>query len=331
MKTKRWRFPLVVNVIAATAFQVGAILSGAGVQAQEITLRLVSAFPENLIYTTHVLPWVKQFNAAGKGLVQINYIGGPKAIPTFEVGNAVKTGVIDMAISASTYYTSLMPEADSLKLLEIPVAEQRKNGTFDYINRIWNEKANMVYYARYLEHAPFYIYVNKKLDKPDLTGIKLRSVPLYADFFKALGATVVNVAPGEIYTALERGVIDGYGWPMGGIFDLNLQERTKFRIDPGFYNIEGAVLVNLDVWKKLTPGQRDFMQKQALVLEAQNDFWRRYSDEEAARQAKAGIQVIRFDAATAKKYRDTADEVGWAGIIKASPVHGPKLRPMFSK
>jgi TRAP-type mannitol/chloroaromatic compound transport system substrate-binding protein len=44
--------------------------------------------------------------------------------------------------------------------------------------------------------------------------------------------------PGEVYTALERGVVDGYGWPTAGIFDLGWHEKTKFRVDPGFYTAE---------------------------------------------------------------------------------------------
>ena len=46
----------------------------------------------------HMQKWLQKFNAEGKGVLQINFIGGPKAIPTFEVGNAVKTGVVDMAL-----------------------------------------------------------------------------------------------------------------------------------------------------------------------------------------------------------------------------------------
>src|SRR6266853_1899990 len=272
--------------------------------AQEVTLRVVSAFPENLYY-------VKRF------------IGGPKAIPTFEVGNAVKTGVVDIAMSTGAYYTNLMPEADALKLTRLPAAELRKNGAYDYINKVWNEKANMYYLARVVDSTPFHLYVNKKIDKADLTGLKLRITPVYRDFFQALGGTVVQIAPGEVYTALERGVVDGYGWPIHALFDLNWQEHTKFRVDPGFYNAEVSLIVNLDKWKGLTQAQRAYLTKQALAFEAQNEEWKKYNQEEAQRQAKAGIQAIRFDAATSKQYVDKAYEVGWAGIIKASPEHGP--------
>jgi TRAP-type C4-dicarboxylate transport system substrate-binding protein len=299
--------------------------------AQETTLRLVSAFAENSTYAKRLEAWAQRVNAAGKGVVQINYIGGPKAIPTFEVGNAVKTGVVDMAMSTGAFYTNVMPEADALKMTRIFVAEQRRNGAFDYINRVWNEKGNMQYLARMVENQPFHIYLTKKIDKPDLTGLKIRITPVYRDFFQALGAQVVTTPPGEVYTALERGVVDGYGWPIGGIFDLNWQEKTKFRVDPGFYDAEVSIIVNLDRWKKLTQAQRDLLQRQALALEAENTFWAKFTEDEVKKQAAAGIQTIRFEGAQAKQFVDKAYEAGWAGIIKSSPQHGPKMRELFGK
>src|SRR3981081_4748461 len=98
--------------------------------------------------------------------------------------------------------------------------------------------------ARNRDKLPFMLIQNKPIDKADLTGLKLRITPVYRDFFQALGATVVQTAPGEVYTALERGVGDGYGWPIPGIFDLGWQEKTKYRVDPGFYSAEVSILVN---------------------------------------------------------------------------------------
>ena len=105
----------------------GALLAATSVtvSAQEITLRMVSAFAENGYYVQLLQKWITKVNAEGKGNVQINFIGGPKAIPTFEVGNAVKTGVVDMGLSTGAFYTNVMPEADFLKLTQIPIAEQR--------------------------------------------------------------------------------------------------------------------------------------------------------------------------------------------------------------
>ncbi len=316
---------------AALAALAAALLAPVAASAQEVTLRTVSAFAENSIYVVRLQKWIQKVNAEGKGTLQINFLGGPKAIPTFEVGNAVKTGVVDMAMSTGAFYTNLMPQADALKLAQLSIAEQRKNCDFELINEIWNKKANMYYLGRPVEFQPFHLYLNKKIDKPDLTGLKIRVTPVYRDFFMSLGASVVTTAPGEVYTALERGVVDGYGWPIGGIFDLNWHEKTKFRVDPGFYMAEVSLVMNLDSWKKLAPKQREFLQKEVLAFEAENDFWKRDNEEETKRQAAAGIQTIRFDAATSKQYVDKAYEVGWASAMKASPEYAPRMKQLFSR
>ena len=183
----------------------------------------------------------------------------------------MKTGVVDMALSAGAFYTNLMPEADALKLAQVTAAEQRKNGAFELINEIWNKKANMQYLVRTTDYTPFHLYINKKIDKPDLTGMKIRITPVYRDFFQALNANVVTTAPGEVYTALERGVVDGYGWPIHGIFDLNWHEKTKMRVDPGFYDAEVSLVMNLDAYKKLNPRQREYLQRQVLALGASTE------------------------------------------------------------
>ena len=318
----------VVHKAAALLLAAGF---AAGAVAQETTLRLVSAFAENGIYVQRLTPWIQKFNAEGKGVLQINFIGGPKAIPTFEVGNAVKTGVVDMAMSTGAFYTNVMPEADFLKLTQVPVAEQRKNGAFDAINKVWNEKANMQYLARMVENQPFHIYTNKKVDKPDLTGQKIRITPVYREFFQALNASVITTPPGEVYTALERGVVDGYGWPIGGIFDLNWQEKTKYRIDPGFYDAEVSLIMNLPAYNKLTQAQRNYLHKQLLALEAENTFWNKYAADEIARQAKAGIETIKFDAATSRAFVEKAYQVAWAGAEKQSPEIAARFKPLFTR
>jgi TRAP-type C4-dicarboxylate transport system substrate-binding protein len=322
---------LLIRLVAVLAFAFALVTAPPLAIAQEATLKVVSAFPENTLYVKRLESWIERANQEGRGTLRLTFIGGPKAIPTFEVGNAVRTGVVDIAMSTGAYYTNMFPESDALKLTQIPIAEQRKNGAYEYINKIWNQKGNMLYLARIVQWQPFHLYLNKKIDRPDLAGLKIRVTPVYREFFTALGATVMQTAPGELYTALERGVVDGYGWPIGGIFDLGWQEKTKFRVDPGFYDAEVSLIVNLDTWKKLTPAQRDLLTRQALAFEAQNDFWKTYAEDEIKRQAQAGIQVIRFDGAPGQQYVDRAYETAWAAVIKASPEHGPKLRELFAR
>jgi len=312
-------------------FAAALALAAFGVRAQEVTLRMVSAFPENQFYVKRTIEWIEKFNKEGKGVAQINFIGGPKAIPTFEVGKSVQSGVVDIGFTTGAFYTNIMPEADILKLSETSAAEQRKNGGYDLINKIWAEKANMRYLAKTVEFTPFHLYLTKKIDKPDLTGLKIRITPVYREFFQAMNAQVMTTAPGEVYTALERGVIDGYGWPIHALFDLNWQEKTKFRVDPGFYNAEVGLVMNLDKYKGLPAKAREYLDRQALGYERQNDFWKTYNQNEAKRQAEAGIQTITFDAATSKAYVEKSKEIGWANAIKQSPQYGEQLKKVLAK
>jgi TRAP-type C4-dicarboxylate transport system substrate-binding protein len=178
-------------------FVFALIFMGAA-SAQEAHLRGVSAFAEKTTYSRGFEKFIERVNAAGKGVIQITYIGGPKAMPPFEVGNALKNGVVDLANATGAFYTNLMPEADAWKLTQRPMAELRKNGGYDYMAKLYEQKMNAILLARVVDNNPFHLYLNKKISAPDLTGLKLRITPVYRDFFQALGGTVVQTAPGEV-------------------------------------------------------------------------------------------------------------------------------------
>jgi TRAP-type C4-dicarboxylate transport system substrate-binding protein len=312
------------TVLLAAALSLGVAVA----EAQEVTLKAVTSFAEKTQFSKNFERFIDKVNADGKGQVQINYIGGPRAMPPFEVGNAVRTKVVDIANVTGAFYTNLMPEADALKLISKSAAEQRKDGTFAFIEQLHNQKLNAHYLARQFHNVPFHIYLNKKIDKLDFTGLKIRVTPVYKDIVEAEHGTTVTTAPGEVYTALERGVVDGYGWPITGIFDLGWEKVTKFRMEPPFYSVEVGVLVNLDVWKSLTEPQKKVLNDAALWLEgldAENDA---LIKAERERQTKAGIQPIEFSAADSKAFLAKANDVGWASVIKKAPENGAKLRQL---
>lgn len=310
--------------IAAAASIASAALP---VRAQELVLRAVSAFNEKTSQSIHFEKFIERVNSTGKGVLRINYVGGPRAIPTFEVGNAVKNGVVDIANCHGSYYANLFPEADALKLVQVTPQELRRNGGFDAINRIWNTKGNMQYLAMIYAYSPYHLFLNKKISKPsELAGMKIRISPLYRDFLSALGVQVVNVAPGEIYTALERGVVEGYGWPIYSIFDLGWHEKTKYRVEPGFYNAETSIIMNLDSYKRLTPAQRAVLDPALAYAEGLNEDYKTINAREEKKQADAGIQVIRFEGEEGREFVRRAYDEGWKGIIARAPENGPLLR-----
>jgi TRAP-type C4-dicarboxylate transport system substrate-binding protein len=293
-----------------------------------VTLRAVSSFAEGTQFSKNFERFIQKVNSDGKGAIKINYIGGPRAMPPFEVGNGVRTRVVDIANVTGAFYTNLMPEADGFKLIGNPMSEQRKNGTWDYINQLHNKKLNSHYLARQFHNVPFHIYLNKKIDKLDFTGLKIRVTPVYRDVVESFRGAPITTAPGEVYTALERGVVDGYGWPITGIFDLGWEKVTKFRMEPPFYSVEVNVLVNLEAWKGLTDPQRKVLNDAALWLEALDSENVAAIAAERERQAKAGIQPIDFGPAESKRFLSQANDVAWQSVIKRAPEIGAKLRQL---
>ena len=163
--------------IGAATIAVGAVL-GAGLAepalAQEAVLRGITSFGEKTLNSRGFEDFVDKVNAAGKGKIRINYIGGPKAMPPFEVGKALQGGVVDIANVTGAFYTNVFPESDVWKLTQKPMAELRKNGGFDYMMKIYDEKMGTILLARQFENTPFHVYLTKPIDKPDLTGLKMR-------------------------------------------------------------------------------------------------------------------------------------------------------------
>jgi TRAP-type C4-dicarboxylate transport system substrate-binding protein len=322
------------NVARLCSMIVGAgiAVAAAPTTAQEVVLKGVAAFQEGSIYATKFEAYVKQVNEKGKGLVRINYLGGaPKVMPLFDVGKNLKDGIIDIVTTSGAYYGNVLPEAEAMKLLEIPMAELRRNGGLDYVNKLHVEKANTQFLARFYNYEQAHIFLNKEITKPDFTGLKIRVTPMYRPLVEKLGGTGINSAPPEVYTMLERNTVDGYGWATRGIFDYSWQKVTKYRVDPGFYSPDITLMANHDTWtKKLNDAQRKLLLDLALEIERSEED-KALIEAERRKHVEAGIKVIHFSAEDEKKFLREAREAGWAVVYKISPEHGPTLRKYFVK
>jgi TRAP-type C4-dicarboxylate transport system substrate-binding protein len=135
-----------------------------------------------------------------------------------------------------------------------------------------------------------------------------------------------------LQAALERGVVDGYGWPLWDLKGLGVERYTKYRIDPGFYHTTQCFVMNLDKWRSLPKAAQDILLRKAAEFEAnfarqaaaQND---RYREE----QQKAGIAVVSLAGEAAARYRRAAYDAGWEEATKLDPVNAPQLRKFISK
>ncbi len=299
--------------------------------AEEVTLRAVSAFNLGTTFSREFEAFVGWINENGDGVVQIQIIGGPEAVPPFELGNAVQSGVVDLANNTSAFYPNLVPTGDAIHLAENTVQEQRANGCYDLLDRIHQEQMNVKFLARAGDGMGFHLYLTKPIDGPDLTGLTIRTTPVYQAMFSALGANLVRTAPGEVYSALERGAIDGYGWPAQGVLDLGWDEQTKFRVDPSFYNVDVNLLVNLDVWNGLTDAQRAKLEEGAAWMEELNTKNAEINAAEYAKQADAGIETITLSDADAQMWLETAQTEGWAAVEAVDAVLGNELRTCLTQ
>lgn len=316
-----------------TLFAAGLALAFASLTAQaaETTLRAVSSFGMDTFWGERFQKFVDKVNSEGKGILQIRVIGGPEAVPPFEVGNALRTGVVDLANHTGVFHANLVPEALAMVVTDRTMGELRENGGYELLDQIHRDKANMVWLGRVTDGLPYHSYTNKPLVDNGFKGFRMRAVPMTRGFYQALGASPMQIAPGEVYTALDRSMVDGYSWPIVGVFDLGWQEKTAYRVDPGVYNVEVSLFMNQNSWKKLTDEQRSYLESQIAWMESENAKDAEINVQERQAQAEAGIETITLEGEAADAYVKTANDALWADIEKASPANAAKLKPLFMK
>lgn len=299
--------------------------------ADEITLRGVSCFPEGNFLSSRLEQFVEEVNSQGKGVIKINYLGGAPAIGSpFQLVDRVSKGVFDLVGCTGAYYQSVLPEAEALKLSELPQSELRENGGFELLSTLHEEK-NLKLMARLVDDWPFYIYLNKEVAGADFTGLKIRSVPIYTPFLKALGVVPVDTSISDIFPVMENGAVDGFGWPAIG-FLPDWYQVTKYRVEPGFYEADIQLLLNKDIWDGLDTEAQKIIQAVALDVE-RSALEAGAGEVEAAKseQAARGIQSIVLEGDAAKEWAETARSVGWQSVINNSPEHGEDLRRLLSE
>lgn len=319
------------KTLTAALLATATCLTPVAAAAEDTTLRAVSAFALGTTFSRDFESFVDWINENGEGVLRIELMGGPEAVPPFELGNAVQSGVVDIANNTTAYYPGLLPVGEALHLATNTIQDQRENGCFELVDRLHQEQMNVKYLARTGDHMNYHLYLTTKIDTPDLSQLTIRTTPVYRGMFQKLGANLVRTAPGEVYTALERGSIDGYGWPSQGVLDLGWHEQTAYRVDPGFYQVDVNVLVNLDVWSGLDDAQRALLEEGAAWIETQNEANISRNAEEADKQAEAGIETITFEGDDGKAWLDTAQTEGWAAVDEIDPAVSAELQACLLK
>lgn len=318
----------------SVAFAALLALSGT-VAAAEDVISAVHFTPVTTDFTKEFLSFVDAVNERGKGIVRIEVKGGPEVIPNPQLGTAQQSGLIDMIHTPAGLYLELVPEGEVLSAATLTPAEARKNGAWDFLDGIYQQKANAKLLAHMNASAQFHLWT---VDEPklkedgmlDFTGLLVRASPLYKQFFENLGATMIIQPAPEVYTSLERGVINATAYPIIGFEAFGWDKFTKYRVDPGFFRLDVLISMNKDAWEALSP------ESQKIVSETAAEFEQKSYDESAAlsemlaqRMLDKGQQVVSMTGEGREKFLQIGADASWQRMEERDPTNIAKLKELF--
>jgi TRAP-type transport system periplasmic protein len=328
--------PLTRRAVLVTAASLAA--AGLPLQAgaqQEVTINAVHFTPAQVSYAKSFLRFVDKVNQRGKGVVQIKVRGGPEVMPMAQLGEAQKSGLIDMIDCPAGPYLSLIPEGEVFSATSKKPWELRANGGFALINEIFAKKGNAYVLAHVDGGAGFHIFT---IDEPkstadggvDFSKLKIRSAALYREFLESLGAGVVVQGPGEVYTSLERGLVNANAYTVLGYQGFGWNKFTKYRIDPSFFQTDVLISMNRAKWDSLPDAARRILTE--VALEHERDSYEanlKGTEEEGRQMIAAGMKVVELTGAARAGFLEKAARVSWERMSKRDPTHIAALREKF--
>ena len=307
----------------------GGFFCHAAQGASVIELKAVSYTAKDNRMNLLAHEWIKRINEGVKADVTVKYLGGPEIIPSPQQIEAVRNNVVQIGLIPIILYKSLLEEGNAFALSRYNPMEMRKSGFYDFLVK-QHEKIGLRYLGPH-HYDRFYLWIKKPIKNPDdLKGLKMRSNITYDRFMRALGVTPVTIQPSEVYTALERGVVDGIGFPLVGARDFGWTQVVKFIIDHPFYTVDNAILMNLNAWNKLPKSAQDRIEEITVKYEPEMvAACERLRQEEWGALAKEGVKRITFSPEEAERYVSTAYRARWEDVAEKVPKDLlPKLKQM---
>jgi TRAP-type C4-dicarboxylate transport system substrate-binding protein len=297
-------------VLAAAA--VAAAGSGSPALAQAVDLTLIHPFPDSLVFTKSCKELVGKLNATGA--VKVTVRGGNEAIPMFNQPNAVRDGIVDMSCIPTAFYAAAIPENDAIATSNASPDEVRKNGGMDLVDKLHARHMKMKYVGWIDSGIGFYMFMSsapkfKPDGLPDFNGVKLRDNPIYSAFFKALGASAHNLPATEVYSALEKSVVDAAAWTSIGLMQWKWDKFVKHRVGPEFFQTDMGVIMNLAKWTGLPAAAKAAVQKTVIDHEnASRAARQKERDDEQATLKKNGMTFHDLPGDGTKKWHQLSQD-----------------------
>ena len=296
-------------VVAALASQVAA---------QE-NWTMTTTWPSSLELIEIDRHFVDLANKLTGDALTIEFFEGGALVPAGEVFGAVESGTIQAGGDWPGYWagrnSAFSPLATTASLFNAVdyVNWIEQWGGADLYNEIYG-KFGMVYLPYGVTNNESGFRTNEKIENlEDLQGKRLRLSGLeQGRLLEQLGGSQVSMAGGEIYQALERGVIDGAEFSTPNVdWSGGFQQVTKYWATPGWHQSASlfGVMINKSAWDALSPETQE-----SLKIAAQaNLIWSLSFTEKRATEAyakfKEAVEITRYDDETLARIQEMANAV----------------------
>jgi TRAP-type C4-dicarboxylate transport system substrate-binding protein len=193
------------------------------------------------------------------GKVKFKWFLGASLVPMFKTYDAIKSGICDWGY----FITGLNPnefvitDAINLPFMAVSSANAAAIGWKMYqkypeLNKEYDKVKLLFFYSTAPQHVHTKGIAPKKLE--DLKGLRLGIPgPPQVKFFKALGAAAQQMEAFDLYTAIQRGMIDGIVFPEAPLRSHKLTDVVGHHTMMSIGVDAFATCMNLDKWKSLPP------------------------------------------------------------------------------
>jgi len=182
----------------------------------------------------------------------------------------------------------------------------------EILDKITNSDFNLVALA-WMDGGTRNLYTKKPVRKmADLKGMKIRvqGNPVFIETINAMGGNGIAMATGEIFSALQTGVIDGAENNPPTMLEHNHYQNAKYYTLTQHLILPEPVVISKTTWTKLSPEQQALVKKLAVEAQAEERvLWDKKSAESEAKLKEAGVEFITLNAQEKKEFYDATAEV----------------------
>ena len=328
------------GAMLAAAGMAAVLSAGATGASAEVKLNLVYPFPDFLIYTKQCKQLAADITKAAEGKLSIEVLPF-NSIKMFQQPPAVRKGRVDMVCTPYAFFARAVPENEAVSTSASNPATVRANGGLEMLDRIQQKYFGVKNLGWTSSGGRFRIYMENppKFNADgmlDLTGVKLRDNPIYGAFFRAMKATTHPLPATQVYSALEKGVVNAAAWATIGLKGLKWDKFLRHAVEPEFYHTDIGWFMNLKKWNSLDAGLRKLVQDMVIANEtAVRKVLLAESKKERAMLAKEGMKFHTVPAAAV--YSKLAVDSAYDRMVdrlkkaKRPTEHVAKLRELWQQ